>query len=303
MKTVVTLWNFSRPHTVIGTIISTLTLYLIICGNNKVQHLSLLLMALMVGISCNIFIVGINQIADVHIDKINKPYLPIPAGALSIQNAKIIVYTALFFSLSLSFHISPFLFLIIFLSAAIGWAYSVPPLHLKKHHLSAALAITFVRGILINVGGFMVFNYLVNKSLTLPENVKILSAFILVFGIVISWFKDLSDMEGDSTYSIKTLAIVYSPRSTFIIGSLLIVLIYLLTIFLKYLDFINSVIPSFQIIVLLYGHIFLLTLFIINSFTIDLRNQTSVKKFYKRFWWFFFAEYLLYLTAYAVEIK
>lgn len=298
MKMVITLWKFSRPHTVIGSVISIFTLYIIICENDKVRHLPLLLMALTIGVSCNIFIVGINQIADVNIDKINKPYLPIPAGALSMQRAKIIIFGSLLLSLCLALFISPYLFYIIVLSATIGWAYSMPPLYLKKHHLTAALAITFVRGVLINVGGFMVFNYEVNKSLNLPDNVKILSAFIIVFSIVISLFKDLPDMKGDSIYRIKTLAIIYSPKSVFIIGTFLIILTYLLTIFLKYLDVINSPTPSFQAIVLCYGNIFLLTLFVINSFTINLAKHQSVKKFYRRFWWFFFAEYMLYLIAY-----
>ncbi|MBK6574488.1 MAG: UbiA family prenyltransferase [Saprospiraceae bacterium] len=42
---------------------------------------------------------GINQIADVNIDKINKPYLPIPSKVLSMQQAKYIVITALLLSL------------------------------------------------------------------------------------------------------------------------------------------------------------------------------------------------------------
>lgn len=298
MKRIIALWHFSRPHTVIGTVISTVTLYMIICEKDKIQHLLLLLLSLIIGISCNIFIVGINQIADVNIDRINKPYLPIPSGEMSMREAKIIVYTTLLLGLILALYVSVFLFFIILLSTAIGWSYSVPPLHLKRHYLSAAFAITFVRGVLINVGGFMVFNHIVNKSISLPENVKILSAFIIVFSVVISWFKDLPDIKGDSKYRIKTLAIVYSPKSTFIIGNIFIILMYLLTIFLKYLDFINSEIPSFQTAVLLYGHILLLGLFILNSFTVNLAQYQSIKKFYKRFWVFFFAEYVLYLIVY-----
>lgn len=293
-----TLWNFSRPHTVIGSIVSIVTLYIIICENNKTGHLDLLLMALLIGVSSNIFIVGINQIADVHIDKINKPYLPIPSGALSIQSAQVITYSSLLLSLSIALFVSHYLFYIISLSAIIGWAYSVPPLHLKKHHFTSALAISFVRGILINIGGFMVFNHIVNKSIDLPENVKILAAFIMVFSIVISWFKDLPDVQGDSLYRIKTLAIVYSPKSALLIGNFLIGLTYLLTISLKFFDFINAATPSFQTRMLFYGHIFLLLLFIINSFAINLAIPQSIKKYYKRFWWFFFAEYVLYLSAY-----
>ncbi|MDQ3112283.1 MAG: homogentisate phytyltransferase [Bacteroidota bacterium] len=297
MHRIKTIWKFTRPHTVIGSVISIVTLFVIICSNNKIAHLPLLLLAIAIGITCNIFIVGINQIADVNIDKINKPYLPVAAGTLTIQNAKIITYGCLLVSLGLAFYVSSFLFYIILLSAAIGWAYSMPPLHLKKHHITAALAISIVRGILINIGGFMVFNYIVNKSFDLPADVKILAAFIMVFSIVISWFKDIPDMEGDSKYNISSLAIVYSAKKTFITGNALVALTYLITIYVKYLDFMNA--PSLQSNILLYGHVILLDLFIINAFVIDLQNQSSIKKFYKRFWLFFFAEYLLYLAAYS----
>lgn len=298
MKALTTLWKFSRPHTVIGSVISIFTLYIIICRDSKTEHIPLLLAVLVIGISCNIFIVGINQIADVKIDKINKPYLAIPAGDLKIGEEKIIVAGSILLSLVLAFIVSPYLGLIILLSGIIGWAYSMPPVYLKQHHLTAAFAITFVRGILINVGGFMIVNNIVNKTYAIPTDVKILAAFIIVFSLVISWFKDLPDIEGDAIYKIKTLAIVYSPRFVFITGSILIILTYLLTILLKYPAVKNVGDSSFQSIVLFYGHILMLVLFILNSFTVNLQNNASVKKFYKRFWWFFFAEYMLYLIAY-----
>src|SRR5687767_11571843 len=188
MNSVVTLWKFSRPHTVIGSIISICTLFIIICEDNKTQHLPLLMLALLIGVSTNVFIVGINQISDIHIDTINKPYLPIPSGSLSIQQAKAIVLIALCVSLGLALYVSPYLFGIIALSNTIGWAYSMRPLFLKRHHMTAALSISIVRGVMINLGGFLVFNYLVNSTLHIPLNVKILTLFIIVFSIAISWF-------------------------------------------------------------------------------------------------------------------
>lgn len=299
MKRIVTLWKFSRPHTIIGSVISICTLAVIVCEKSASQHFPLLMIALAIGISCNIFIVGINQIADVNIDKINKPYLPLASGALNCQQATYIILIALLTSLGLGLYLSPYLFGIIALAAAIGWAYSMPPFHLKQHHVLAALAITTVRGVLINLGGFLVFNYLVNRSLVLPENVIILTVFIVVFSIVISWFKDLPDVKGDAQYNIKTFAILYSPKVVLISGHVLVGLAYLFTIFFKYRDFSNALIPSFEMKVLLYGHIILLGLFLCNAFLIRLDEHASVKKFYKRFWWFFFAEYLLYLIAYV----
>lgn len=270
-----------------------------VCQTSQTQSFSYLILALSIGITCNVFIVGINQIADVKIDLINKPYLPIPSGALNVLQAKGIVFSSLFISLSLALFVSPYLFAIVAMAAFIGWAYSMPPFYLKQHHISAALAITIVRGILLNAGGFLVFNFLVNKSLVMPQNVKILSLFIIAFSIVISWFKDLSDIKGDSKFNIKTFAIQYSSKQALVIGNLLVGQAYFFTIYLKWIEYSSAEFPSFQTRVLLFGHIFLLLFFCINAFSINLQQHQSIQKFYIRFWCFFFAEYLVYLIAYV----
>lgn len=301
MKPLITLWKFSRPHTIIGSAISIFTLFYIVCENQESQTLHYLILALIIGISCNVFIVGINQIADVQIDKINKPHLPIASCALTIEQARVIVFVALFISLSLAFFVSIYLFGIIALAAAIGWAYSMPPFYLKKHHITAALSIAIVRGILLNAGGFLVFNYLVNHTLSMPENVKILTLFIFIFSIVISWFKDLPDIEGDAKYNIKTFAILYSPKFVLVTGNLLVGFAYLLTIYVKWIDYNQTLAPSNETNILLFGHIVLLGFFILNAFSVSLREHRSIKKFYRRFWWFFFAEYALYFLAYLMN--
>lgn len=294
-------WQFTRPHTIIGSVVGITTLYFVVCEKPETQCVSYLIMALMIGIATNIFIVGINQIADVDIDKINKPYLPIPSGALRVADARYIVLTALAISLGLALYISPYLFAIIALATTIGWAYSMPPFYLKQHHVTAALAITLVRGVLLNAGGFIVFNYLVNHTLVMPENVKILTVFIIAFSIVISWFKDLPDVAGDAQYNIKTFAILYSPKVALIAGHILVGMAYVFTIYMKYMDYLLAENPSFKTKTLLFGHVVLLLLFIINAFSIRLNEHRSIQKFYTRFWWFFFAEYIVYLIAYVVK--
>jgi homogentisate phytyltransferase/homogentisate geranylgeranyltransferase len=299
MNALTVIWKFSRPHTIIGSIVSIVTLYSIICANRELECLSYLLMALSIGITCNLFIVGINQIADVEIDRINKPWLPIPSGKLSINRAKLIVASALSISLSLSLCVSLYLFAIVLLAAIIGWAYSMPPFYLKRHHVSAALAIATVRAVILNAGGFLVFNHLVNHTLMMPENVKILTLFIFMFSIVISWFKDLADIEGDAKFHIKTLAIRYSPKTALISGHVLVGLAYLFTIFMKGVEYFSTDTPSFNTKVLLFGHVILFEFFFFNAFSIKPNQPQSIHKFYQRFWWFFFAEYVLYLVAYV----
>lgn len=285
------IWKFSRPHTIIGSVISITTLYLMAYDTKNTFDITLLLLSIIVGITCNVFIVGINQVSDIDIDRINKPELPIPAGVLSLKQAKNIIYGALIICYLVAAYISMYLFVIVVLSTFIGWAYSMPPFHLKKHHLSAAIAIATVRGVLLNAGGFLLFNFLLNNSTDLSDHAEILTMFVIAFSVVISWFKDLSDIEGDAKFKINTLAIQYSPKIALIIGNVIVSLAYLYSI-------VNYVGNAF----LQYGHVTLWALFILNTLSIKLSVHDSIRKYYKRFWWFFFAEYLLYLADTIIKI-
>ena len=95
MSAVGTLWRFSRPHTVVGSLISICTLYAMVCARAAEPRPALLAGALLIGVCCNIFIVGLNQLADVEVDRVNKPYLPLPAGELSRPQAWSIVLACL----------------------------------------------------------------------------------------------------------------------------------------------------------------------------------------------------------------
>jgi homogentisate phytyltransferase/homogentisate geranylgeranyltransferase len=299
MKRLAILWRFARPHTVLGSVISISTLYVMVVHGSGAQHFLLLAAALVIGISCNVFIVGINQIADVEIDRINKPGLPLPAGDLSMAQARRIVVASLCISLGVAAFISPWLVGIIAFSNGIGWAYSMPPLHLKRHHVTAALAIATVRGVVVNVGGFLVFNHLVNGTLELPRDMRVLTLFIVAFTVAIVWFKDLPDVEGDARHGIRTMAILYSPSTALYAGHLLVGAAYLVTIAAEFAGIRSSAVPAVKDLTLLLGHVLLLVLFILNALSIDLADKGSVRKFYQRFWLFFFAEYVLYLLAYS----
>lgn len=77
-------WKFLRPHTIRGTILGTTAVVSkALMENQQAIDWGLLPRALMglVALLCgNGYIVGINQIYDVSIDVVNKPFLPVAAG-------------------------------------------------------------------------------------------------------------------------------------------------------------------------------------------------------------------------------
>ncbi len=60
-------------------------------GGWTAQALVVLLQALVPALLMNVCIVGLNQIFDVPIDKINKPYLPLASGEFSMRTGVALV--------------------------------------------------------------------------------------------------------------------------------------------------------------------------------------------------------------------
>ncbi len=290
------LWKFTRPHTIVGSIISITVLWLMaLDGELYSANVGLLIKTLLVGITCNVFIVGLNQIIDIDLDKINKPKLPLADGSLNVNNAYIIIITSLVITLVVSFLTSVILGWLIVIILLIGIAYSVPPIQLKKHHLPAAFAITIVRGVLVNLGMYSHFSFASN-SLTLdqilytpflfiPDKVWMLTSFVVAFSIAIAWFKDLPDTEGDARFKFNTLAIVYSPKMALYGGIFLVLSAYLVTIGWSYLNG-NTFLTACHLIALVF--------FTVNIWYVDLKTSKTITRFYMVFWLFFFLEYIFF---------
>ncbi len=286
MKQLAILWKFSRPHTIIGSACSITALYLLsLNGQPFAAYAGVYWLTLLAALACNIFIVGLNQLVDVELDKINKPGLPLAAGTLSRRSAKFIIFSCLGIALVAAYAASAFLLLIISVIVLIGTAYSVPPVQLKKHHLPAAICITLVRGIIVNIGLFLHFNRMVNNSNSLPGFIIVLTIFIAAFSIAIAWFKDMPDTEGDAAFKFKTFPLLYNKNLALRVGGAFVIAAYIVILLWAYRT---------GNYFLLYTHLLLLVLFTINLFSVRLSDHTSVKRFYLRFWIFFFAAYIVF---------
>jgi homogentisate phytyltransferase/homogentisate geranylgeranyltransferase len=128
----VALWRFGRPHTVIGTLTSITGLYLIAVRRTPPPGVGDLAWTLVAGYGVNVFIVGLNQITDVEIDRINKPYLPIAAGDLTMTQAWWIVGVCGLVPVALALTQGAAELAGVLAGLAVGVVYSVPPLRLKR---------------------------------------------------------------------------------------------------------------------------------------------------------------------------
>lgn len=96
----------------------------------------------------NVHIVGLNQIFDVEIDKVNKPYLPLASGEFTLATAIAIVTTSAVLSLGVGLLSgSAPLMCTLLVSMVLGIVYStdVPFLRWKQFPVLAAVCVLSIR--------------------------------------------------------------------------------------------------------------------------------------------------------------
>ncbi len=284
------LWQFSRPHTIIGSTLSILSIFAIAVGTSAVAFIDpwLLPLSLLSALTCNIYITGLNQWSDIEVDKINKPWLPIAAGTLSKENALRIVLVCGVLSLATAAYLSLAFFGLLLMILAIGTAYSLPPLKLKRNHLGAAAAISVVRGLLVNIGFYLHFRHEMTGDWTLSAVILPLTVFVTAFSLGIAWFKDIPDTEGDAVYKFGTLAVTSGRQRAFVAGVLVVSFAYCYIIFAALIGQLpNTLYYSLT-------HAAALLLFLRQAYLLQVTDDQQVKRFYLFFWGLFFLEYLLY---------
>ncbi len=282
-------WEFSRPHTIIGTSLSVWGVYAIALSEGI--NNSYLLSVLVTWLAClcgNVYIVGLNQLEDVAIDQINKPHLPLASGEFSLNTGKLIVAITGVLSLLIAGLQSPYLLGMVAISLTIGTAYSLPPIRLKRFPFWAALCIFSVRGAVVNLGLFLHFS----NSLSIPVTVWALTIFVIVFTMAIAIFKDIPDLEGDRQYQISTFTIALGQKRVFNLARWIITICYvgMAIAALFWLPGVNAVF-------LVSTHVGLLILLWWRSFQVDLLDKSAIASFYQFIWKLFFLEYLLFPVA------
>jgi homogentisate phytyltransferase/homogentisate geranylgeranyltransferase len=284
-------WKFSRPHTIIGTSLSVVGIFLVALAaapENALPSLSSVLPTLGACLCGNLYIVGLNQIEDVAIDRINKPHLPLASGEFSQRQAWAIVAITGTLALLLAFWQGNFLFATVGISLAIGTAYSLPPIRLKRFPFWASLCIFTVRGAIVNLGLFLHFQ----GGFPILPQIWALTGFILVFTFAIAIFKDMPDTEGDRQYNITTLTLKLGQKAVFNLSRWVLTSCYLGMV-LASLWLASAVNVPFLVIT----HLLLLGGLWLRSRCVNLHHQTEIAHFYQFIWKLFFLEYLLFPIA------
>ena len=248
--------------------------------------------AVVAAVLMNVAIVGINQVYDKKLDRVNKPYLPMASGAFSSDMALsvIAVSTTASFMIGVWSGSSALMWALV-ISLLLGIVYSVdaPGLRWKKSPLLAATCVLFVRAVIVQLGFFA---HALGRELTdfnFPINLWCAIGFMTVYGIVIALFKDLPDMEGDMKQNVRTLSVRLGPSFVFNLCLALLSFAYGTAVFMSVVHA-----PTTMSRVVGAVHSAVIVTLLAASRRVDVASSDSLYDYYIRFIWkAFYLEYFL----------
>ncbi|VAI80912.1 unnamed protein product [Triticum turgidum subsp. durum] len=288
-------YQFCRPHTIFGTIIGITSVSLLPMKSIDDFTATVLkgyLEALAAALCMNIYVVGLNQLYDIQIDKINKPGLPLAAGEFSVATGVFLVVTFLIMSFSIGIHSGsvPLMYALV-VSFLLGSAYSIeaPLLRWKRHALLAASCILFVRAILVQLAFFAhMQQHVLKRPLAATKSLVFATLFMCCFSAVIALFKDIPDVDGDRDFGIQSLSVRLGPQRVYQLCISI-----LLTAYLAATVVGASSTHLLQKIITVSGHGLLALTLWQRARHLEVENQARVTSFYMFIWKLFYAEYFL----------
>jgi geranylgeranylglycerol-phosphate geranylgeranyltransferase len=185
-----------RIHNVIGSALSALMGYLV-ASEWHIIPVRMIVSSLVVAlIAAGGYV--INDVYDVEIDRINKPYRPIPSGIVSLQTAKNLAYATSITGILLSLILGIFPALVALITVILLFEYAVS---LKKSGLIGNLIVALTSALSAFYGGLAYFtgNWLYFVSIP--------TLYIFFFTLSREFIKGIEDYEGDKANNVRTLAV------------------------------------------------------------------------------------------------
>ncbi|KAK1417082.1 hypothetical protein QVD17_26204 [Tagetes erecta] len=294
-ETVGVIYKYSRAYTLKGTVLSIISISLLAVQNLSDFSPSFflgVLQAIIGGCLANLYVVGINQLSDIEIDKVNKPYLPLASGELPVRTAILLTSLYAFSGFCLGWIVKSWpLKLGLLLWYAFGTAYSVhiPLLRWKRVPVLAATCLWSVQGAIVPILFHLhAQTHIKGRTLLLSKHAIFVFGFMSIYGIVIALFKDVPDVEGDKINGINSFALQFGQKQVFWICIWLLEMVYGMAILVG-LSSARVWIRSIMVI----GHSILGFILWRNANLVDLKSNEAIESFYLFIWKLYYVEYLL----------
>lgn len=235
MKKILAIIEISRPLNLLITF-AVIVVSAVICSEGFKFTATILfgaISAMLVAASGNI----INDYYDYKIDKINKPYRPIPSGRINRKESLIIYIQFIITSIIISSLVSIAALLLVIVTIALLFFYS---LYFKRIPLIGNLAVSVSTGLAFIFGGIIVGN--INAAI-------IPAGFAFLINLIREVVKDIEDMDGDKKNEIHTFPIIYGLKSTKTFLTFLSIILFISTL----IPFVFSIYKIEYYLIILFG--------------------------------------------------
>jgi geranylgeranylglycerol-phosphate geranylgeranyltransferase len=180
----------------------------------------------------------INDLFDIDIDKINRPFRPLASNNLSPRHAVILFAICSILSLTLSCFINKYAFLVDASALALLFFYSF---RLKRIILLGNFIVAFLTGLAFIYGGISVNNL---KYAYVP------ALFALLINVIREMIKDMEDIEGDKSEGIFSFPYLYgidASKKVIMLFSLLLITATFIPFLFKYYNIEYFIIVMFVV--------------------------------------------------------
>ncbi|XP_058114141.1 homogentisate phytyltransferase 1, chloroplastic-like isoform X2 [Magnolia sinica] len=224
--------------------------------------------------------------------KINKPYLPLASGELSMAAGIALTVISASLSIAMAFMFqSPPLLWAMLLKFLFGTAYSVdlPYLRWKQSAFLAILCILSVRAVIMPIAVYMhIQMHTLGRPFAISRSLVFTVVSLCFITIVISLVKDIPDVEGDKSFGVKSLSIRIGKERVFWLCISL-----LLTGYCAAMVIGASSSSIYNKLITVLGHGILAWIVWQRSQSIDLESKAEMHSFDMFIWKLYYTESLL----------
>lgn len=182
-------------------------------------------------IELNIFLAGlsaslvmasgniINDIYDIEIDRVNKPFRPLPSGKISVKKAYLLYFVFIAVSVLISSILNEIAIAIVLISILILFFYSK---YLKRVPLVGNITVAFLTGLVFIFGGVVVENA---SAAIVP------AVFAFLINLIREIVKDMEDADGDTKAGVITYPVKFGFQKSKILILILTISLLLYTLY------------------------------------------------------------------------
>ena len=172
----------------------------------SIPPFSIAILSAFVAVFCSLLGVNLlNQIADIEIDRINKPHRPLPSGKISKRTAIIITISLYAISLLAAAVVSVSTLFLISIYLIIGVGYSVRPIRFKDRFLLSNISIAICYNFVNFLIGWVIFKPLTAAPFPLLT-------LLFAYDVIAINAKDYFDVEGDKLHNAITLPVLLGTK-------------------------------------------------------------------------------------------